>query len=836
MKFDPARWLREHLTIVIITLMYIPMAIALHQYHFILHSDFHLLFHTLLEVLTIIVALSIALQGWVIFPHTLSTRRLHLAALFFIVGLFELGHMLTYEGLISWDSLQASAWYWIGARFFESAGLLSVLLMTDRKIRRSERATAFATAFAISAVFTLVLLYWQDLMPVLMVAGSGQTAAMRGMQFAIIAFHVLTMLFLLRRKPMLGVGEDSNRSMVHAIWLLVLSEGLYMLHLHPHDAMSLISHVFKIAGYFYIMKGIYLSLMKEPYLQQQETEAELMRSQRELQIITDTMGEGLLVLDAEQRLSFMNPEAERLLGWKFEELKGKSLLDNILQRYGCTVCNVHDCEVPQSCIFKRTASRESDIFTRKDGSTFHVEYTATIVHNEMWNDSMVVVFRDITEQKREQERIRQMAMHDDLTGLPNRHYFRNSLEDAIRSIKNPSTRLGVLLMDVDRFKYVNDTLGHDTGDLLLKEIAKRLKRISDKFGAFVARMGGDEFLLFVKEMDQDDFIFPLSKMILRDFETPFRLKEANFLITPSIGISIYPEHGKDADTLIKLADVAMYQAKNQRNHCMFYSSWMDTQNLELLQLENDLRMALERGEFVLFYQPQVNIDTGECTGAEALLRWKHPSKGWVPPGDFIPLAEETGLIIPIGRWVLEQACRQMKSWVDAGVLLGRISVNVSYKQFLDGNFPMIVELVLKKTGLEPRMLDIEITESVMIHTDVAVSVLRRLKQLGVHISVDDFGTGYSSLGLLKDMPIDRLKIDQSFIRGILSSRKEAAIVSTIIAMARHLGLEVVAEGVESEEELQFLKSQSCSQVQGYYYSKPLPAHELQTKFLGGYSA
>jgi diguanylate cyclase (GGDEF)-like protein/PAS domain S-box-containing protein len=828
MKFDPARWLREHLTIVIITVLYIPMTISLYQFPYVLPSGYHLMFHTLLEILTMLISFSIALQGWVIFPHTLSTRRLHLAALFFIVGLFELGHLLTYQDLTAWSSLQTSYWYWIGARFFESAGLLSVLLVKDRQTTKGERVTAFSTAIAVCCLYTLALIYFRDMLPLLITPGNGQTPIMHIMQTMLIAFHVMTIVLLLRSKQMLGTREDSNRTMFHAIWVLVLSEAMFMMHLHANDILSLISHVFKLIGYFYILRGIYLSFLREPYLQQQETEAELIRSQRELQVITDAMGEGLLVLDAERKLTYMNPEAQRLLGWKFEELRGKTLLDNILFSYGCKTCSSKDCKSIENCLFKKTDGRETDIFMRKDGTAFYVEYT--------WNDSMVVVFRDITAQRQEQERIRYMALHDDLTGLPNRHHFRNTLEDTIRSTQHSDTRLGVLMLDVDRFKYVNDTLGHDTGDLLLKELARRLKKICDMNGAFVARMGGDEFLIFIKERDVENRIRPLCKMILRDFESPFRLKEADFHITPSIGVSLYPEHGQDADTLIKLADVAMYQAKKQRNHCLFYSTWMDTQNMELLQLENDLRMALERGEFVLFYQPQVNIETNECIGAEALLRWKHPQRGWVSPANFIPLAEETGLIIPIGRWVLEQACMQMKSWADAGVLQGRISVNVSSKQFLDGNFPLIVEHVLKKTGLDPGMLDIEITESLMIHVETAIGVLNRLKKLGVHISVDDFGTGYSSLGLLKDMPIDRLKIDKSFIRGILSSPGEAAIVSTIIAMTRHLGLEVVAEGVETEKEMQFLKDQCCFEVQGYYYSKPLPAHELQTTFLGGYSA
>ncbi|MEX2461810.1 MAG: EAL domain-containing protein [Paenibacillaceae bacterium] len=422
-------------------------------------------------------------------------------------------------------------------------------------------------------------------------------------------------------------------------------------------------------------------------------------------------------------------------------------------------------------------------------------------------------------------------MHDELTELPNRYYFRQILVETISSTLDTGRQIGVFLLDIDRFKYVNDSLGHDTGDCLLIEVSERLRNICHSMGATVARMGGDEFLIMVADLHGHEELLRISKCLLQEFASPFPLKGADFHITPSIGISLYPAHGQDTDTLIKHADVAMYSAKAQRNQYKLYDPAMNYKSIELLHLENDLRQALERGELELYYQPQMNIVKNECIGVEALLRWKHPLRGLIPPSEFIPLAEETGLIIPIGRWVLLKACEQMQMWSKIGIDCRRMSVNVSNKQFYNRNFPATVAEVLQATQINPKILDLEITESVTMYEESTSSVMHHLKQLGVQISIDDFGTGYSSLSCLKNFPIDRLKIDQSFVRGITTAPNEAVIVTTIIAMTRHLGIGVIAEGVETEEELAFLRQQHCDEVQGYYYSRPVLAREFETFYL-----
>ncbi len=809
-------------------LLFIILIIVSRYLQFVVPNDSYIVLHTSLEFIAITVSFSIAIQGWMIFSHTLSKHRLYVVALFFLVGLFDMCHIFTYEGMFVWSSAHMATWFWIYARLFEAIGLFFILVREDRSTVRGEREIVFVGAFLIFIVVLLFSIHWQESLPLMIIPGIGTTWFKNAMEYLVIVFIVMSIILIIHKGRILGNQSGSIRTMVYAFMLLIMSETFFTIYRNVTDLLNLIGHLYKIGGYYYLMKGIYLSYIEEPYIRQKKMESELAKSRRESEIITDAMGEGMLVMDSTGKVTFLNPEAERLLGWKFEELRGRDLHETVhyLKEDG----SPHpwtECKMIRNSFVHNVGSRETDVFVHKDGTIFHIEYTsALITENGEKASAVVIVFRDITDEKMKQERIRFLALHDELTGLPNRYYFRQILSEVIISYRDTGQRLGVFLLDVDRFKYVNDSLGHDTGDLLLKGITERLSAICQSVGATVARMGGDEFLILVQDPCEQEELCQFSERILKQFVPPFTLNGTDFHVTPSIGISLYPDHGQDMDTLIKLADVAMYSAKEQRNHYRVYQPEMNNKSIELLHLENDLGGALERDELTLYYQPQMNIERNECIGVEALLRWKHPLRGWIPPSDFIPLAEESGLIIPIERWVLHTACLQMRNWEDEGIKCKRMSINVSNKLFHSGNFHETVAEVLKVTRLDPNLLDLEITESVTMYKESTASVMQCLKQLGVSISVDDFGTGYSSLSCLKDFPIDRLKIDQSFIRGIKTSPKEAAIVTTIIAMTHHLGMNVIAEGVETEEEMEFLRQQHCNEVQGYYYCKPLPASEL----------
>ncbi len=443
--------------------------------------------------------------------------------------------------------------------------------------------------------------------------------------------------------------------------------------------------------------------------------------------------------------------------------------------------------------------------------------------------------RDITEQRRVEERIRHMAHHDALTELPNRTLLHDRIGQAIAQSQRNRRVAALLFIDLDRFKNVNDSLGHQVGDGLLRTVAEQL--VSCTRGTdTVARIGGDEFVVVLTDLNQAEDAAMVAQKALEALSQTFKIDNHELHITPSIGICIYPHDGEDVETLMRNADTAMYYAKEKgRNNYQFFTRQMNIAAQQRLLLENDLRHALEREEFTLYYQPQLDLGTGGIVGFEALIRWRHPQRGMVPPSEFIPVAEETGLINPIGEWVLREACSQARAWQDAGYPRLQASVNCSAQQFRLEGVVDTVARTLQQTGLPATCLELELTESVIIeHTEQVIVRFEALDSMGVQLSIDDFGTGYSSLSYLKRFPIHELKIDQSFVRDISTDPDDAAIVSAIIAIAHSLGLEVVAEGVETAEQLAFLKSLGCDRAQGYYFSKPLPADEF-LKLLRGWN-
>ncbi|KPV56582.1 diguanylate cyclase [Paenibacillus sp. A3] len=441
-----------------------------------------------------------------------------------------------------------------------------------------------------------------------------------------------------------------------------------------------------------------------------------------------------------------------------------------------------------------------------------------------------ILYFVLTDMRNREFTVRQLtylAYHDMLTGLPNRQKFQQTVGMSIRKAKLSGRKLSVMFIDLDRFKNVNDTFGHAFGDLLLTEAAERLKS-GLQAGDCVSRQGGDEFTVLIKDTSQPQDAEKVAQQIIHLLSQPFAIDGHELRVGCSIGIAMYPQDGEDPITLMKNADTAMYRAKELgKNGYQFYKAEMNDTVIQKLVMEEWLNKALEQEEFVLYYQPQVDIFTTRMNGMEALIRWNHPRLGFIPPGEFIPLAEETGLIIPIGQWVLRTACKQNKAWQLAGFPPLKMAVNISPIQFHQHDFVQVVLDALQESGLEPRYLELEITEGIaMYHVDQVIQKLQTLRELGVHISMDDFGTGYSSLNYLKKFPIDKLKIAQQFVRDITVDPDDAAIVQAIMAMASSLKLNVIAEGVETEEQLSFLLDIKCREIQGYIYSKPVPANEF----------
>ena len=433
------------------------------------------------------------------------------------------------------------------------------------------------------------------------------------------------------------------------------------------------------------------------------------------------------------------------------------------------------------------------------------------------------------ERKRYQEQLEYQANYDALTGLPNRNLLNDRLRQSVFAQRFVRS-IGVVFLDIDHFKFVNDSLGHNTGDKLLQNVAERLiETVRD--GDTVARLGGDEFILILNDQPGQEVIYRAMQRIMSRIAEPIDIDGQELMVTCSAGISLYPQDGPDVETLLKNADAAMYQAKEKgRNNFQFYTAEMNRQVSERLKTETSLRRALERDELVLYYQPRFNVGTGALVGCEALLRWQHPERGLLLPERFIALAEETGLIVPIGEWVLRSACDQARAWQKEGCAPIAVSVNLSMRQFRQEALANAIDDALRRSGLEPRLLEMELTESLIMHdTEVAIRILLRLREIGVDISVDDFGTGHSSLSYLTKLPISALKIDQSFVQDIKGSGRtdEGLVAQTIISLARNLKLKVVGEGVETEAQFEFLKKHDCDEVQGFHLGKPMPASEFE---------
>jgi diguanylate cyclase (GGDEF)-like protein/PAS domain S-box-containing protein len=526
------------------------------------------------------------------------------------------------------------------------------------------------------------------------------------------------------------------------------------------------------------------------------------------------------VVDRQGRFLDINRDPSDMVGYGKEEMKGQPFAAMVDQgSHEATLQIFHRTLKGEKC------SQEIKII-HKQGHAIDLNiHTAPLIRRKKIIGILAFI-QDISDRKRSLDRIRHMAYYDDMTGLPNRRFFTKRLEEKLKNAGGFETRLAVCYLDVDRFKLINASFGRDFGDMLLMQIAERLTRCLPELGD-LARMEGDEFAACLDHLqDDEDVTWRLNKL-MSVLEEPFEMNGVPVHITVSIGVAVCEQGNEDAGTLLKRADTALHRVKeNGKNDFLLHSGDMDHVALQKLTIQHEMRRALQNKEFVLYYQPQYDLASGQIVGMEALIRWHHPERGLVSPGEFIPAAEESGIIVPLGNWVIEEACRQNKAWQDEGMLHIPVSVNLSFRQFSERNLTGIIADILEKTGLNARYLEIEITESMTMDVDRASQCLKELTGLGVNISIDDFGTGYSSFHYLKNLPIARLKIDRSFVRDIQQDPNDAAIVAAIIAMAHNLQLQVIAEGVETEDQVRFLRFHRCDEMQGYFGSPPLTSNDI----------
>ncbi|WP_173917869.1 EAL domain-containing protein [Halobacillus sp. Marseille-Q1614] len=607
-------------------------------------------------------------------------------------------------------------------------------------------------------------------------------------------------------------------------------------HRYPESAMQLAESIADatapvLSYLLYIEKQEFIisertSELTDKNKELQRVVKEVKQIGREKELILNSAGEGIFGLDLQGNITFCNPSAIKLLNYESrEELIGKPchiiFKENMSDASGLFSPRRRD---------DRNKDAEEDYFLRKDNSEFPVEFVITSQIENEETVGYVVTFKDITSRRQMEEKIKYHAFYDSVTNLPNRVLFQDRLHQALNYAESYGRSLGVLFLDLDRFKKINDTFGHTFGDRVLKKIAERLTSSLPK-ETTVSRQGGDEFIILIPSIRTRQDVTDCARAVLAVFSDPFHINGQEIAVKTSIGVSIYPENGTTSEQLIKHADVAMYTAKKlSGNQFQLYDPNLEDRTIESIQLENDLYKALKNHQLRVVYQPKYDYLKQEMIGVEALLRWNHPQRGIMKPKDFIPLAEETGLIIQMGEWILHEACRQMKTWHDKGYTKLSVSVNLSPQQFSQENIVSKVKAILEQTSLPPQLLELELTENLIIHnTEKTLNVIHCLKELGIQISIDDFGTGYSSLGYLKDFPVDTLKIDKTFIDDLPKNPNNAAITNTIITLANSLQLNVIAEGVETQEQLDYLTSHGCYLIQGFYYCKPIRAEEVLQK-------
>jgi diguanylate cyclase (GGDEF)-like protein/PAS domain S-box-containing protein len=742
-----------------------------------------------------------------------------LGILFLGVGLLDFLHLMSYVGMpdaISPNTPHKSIFFWLAARLLGAGALLLyVWLRTVAEVSNRLKRLALALMLAVVGLLAAVGLLWHERVPALFVPGVGLTPLKIVLEWLVIVMNLTTIGVLWRRR--LVLQRECLMALMFAAALSAVSELFFtMLGINDKDAANAIGHVYKVAAYLYLFHATFNEALQRPL---HRLEVQHLREK----LILSAAPDGVMWVDNSGKILLANPAMETLSGYGLKDLIGGNvdlfLPEHLRVRHAESMRNHFTSPHPR-------AMGVMDLnLMRRDGQLLPVDIS--LGH---WEDEgtpyAIVYIRDLSERTRYEDSLKYQATHDELTGLPNRWLFSFQLNQAVAASGRSGKWVAVLLLDLDGFKTVNDSFGHATGDALLVQAGVRMRSVLRESDT-LARMGGDEFAILLTDLSSTDEAVSVVSKLLAALSASYHLLNMEIHSSASVGLAFCPDDAKDSDTLLRFADLAMYQAKDAgRGTYSFYSSDLDWRVREDMQMHNRLKDAIAQGYLSLHYQPQVDVATGVINGAEALLRWHDPVLGQVCPARFIPVAESTGLILALSDWVLETACTQIATWMQAGTPL-RVAINVSAQQFRQFDLPEKVSNALARTGARAQWLDIEITESAaMKQPEQAREQLDALVALGCRVALDDFGTGYSSLSYLKALPLHKLKIDKSFMDGVPHDANDVAISRAIIAMAHSLGMTLTAEGVENAAQLAFLQEHDCETYQGWLFAKAMSATAL----------
>lgn len=775
--------------------------------------------HTAMEIFAVVVAMLVFVTGYRAILSARKGRVVPLGVAFLGSGLLDFLHAISYVGMlniVTANTPQKSIFFWLAARMLAAISLLVCAgLPSGQDVTQLKKRLPLALMLTVVGLLGLVSLFWPDRLPALSIQGQGLPALRISLEWLIVTINVLTLVVLWRR----GTESENGSGMTlgFAVALSAVSHLFFMMEGGVvNDGANVLGHLYKVAAYLYLFHATFNEALRRPLERLQ------VQSLRE-SVTLNAAPDGVLWVDATGRILMANPAIKKLTGYAVNELVGQNV-DIFLPAH----LRLRHAQSMRS-YFTAPHSRAMGLMDlkllRRDGQLLPVDIS--LGH---WEDEgaghAIAYIRDLTERKKFEESLRHQATHDELTGLPNRWLFRLQLNQALSRAGRAGQRVAVLFLDLDYFKTVNDSFGHATGDALLVQVGNRIRSVLRENDT-LARLGGDEFAILLTELVDVDEAVSVATKLLTSLQASYRLQDQDVYSSGSLGLAFYPDDAKDSDTLLRYADMAMYQAKQSgRGAYACYSIDMDRRVHEDMRLHTGLKEAIAQGILTLHYQPQVDVKSGAIVGAEALLRWHDPELGEVSPARFIPVAEATGLILPLSDWVLDTACAQIAAWTQAGTPL-RVAVNFSAHQFRQPTLPEMVRAALERTGAQAEWLDIEITESVaMTQPEQAREQLDALVALGCHVALDDFGTGYSSLAYLKALPVSKLKIDKSFMDGIPDDAGDATISRAIIALAHSLGMTLVAEGVETEAQLEFLRLNNCEIYQGWLFAKAMAAEDL----------